>query len=625
MLDQGDDPARHEAAGPDGRAAAGHLGHFDDTASGRHLEPAAVLRRRDLECLDALAGIDHDLDAIALHVWTITQRTIRHDIHRQEVVVRRWNGWADEGRHPTLPQGALRLIEAELGPGRPTPAAAFADVVAAVPDSRLAASPLVSLDPEDRVRHATGQSLPDWIAMRSGRLPSVPDGVARPASSADVRELLALAVASSAQVVPYGGGTSVVGGIGGGGGDSRHTRTQPILTIALERLAGLRTLDERSGLATFGAGTTGPALEEALRPHGLTLGHFPQSFERSTLGGWVVTRSAGQQSLGFGRIEALFAGGRVEAPAGTLELPPHPASAAGPDLRQLVLGSEGRLGILTEATVRVVARPAREAFPAWFLPDWSHAIEAARAIGRAGLPLSMIRVFTPLETATLLALAGDSRSMRLLRRYIGFRNVGPEPSLLLVGASGTDRLVEAAIREVGPLVRREGGIAVGGSIGRRWIANRFRTADLRDALWDAGYALDTLETAIDWTRLPGLATAVEKALRVGLDDLGERVLAFSHLSHVYPSGSSLYTTYIFRSTVDPDETLGRWRRLKGAASRAIVEAGGTISHQHGVGRDHAAYLAAEKGELGMAVLADVARRFDPDGIMNPGVLLGGEP
>jgi alkyldihydroxyacetonephosphate synthase len=536
------------------------------------------------------------------------------------VVVRRWNGWVEEGRHPTLPAAALRLIEAELGPGRPTPDAALAGVIAAAPVSRLQPNDLISVDPEDRIRHATGQSLPDWIALRSGRLPSIPDAVARPSSSEEVRELLALAAARGTHVVPYGGGTSVVGGIGG-----RRRGSQPVLTIALERLAGLRTLDERSGLATFGAGTIGPDLESALAPHGLTLGHFPQSFEQSTLGGWVATRSAGQQSLGFGRIEALFAGGRVEAPGGTLELPSHPASAAGPDLRQLVLGSEGRLGVLTEATVRVVGRPKHEAFPAWFLPDWASAIEAARAVGRAGLPLSMIRAMTPLETASVLALAGESRSIRLLRRYLGLRRIGPAPSLLLIGASGGERLVEAAIREVGPIVRHAGGIAAGGSIGRRWIANRFRSADLRDALWEAGYAVDTLETAIDWTRLPDLAASVERALRHGLDDLDERVLAFSHLSHVYPSGSSLYTTYIFRLAADPDETLERWRQLKDAASRVIVEHAGTISHQHGVGRDHAPYLAAEKGELGMAVLADVARRFDPDRIMNPGVLLGDEP
>ena len=530
--------------------------------------------------------------------------------------MRRWNGWADEGSHPTLPPEALRLLESEVGAGGAYPDAGLAGVVAGVADSRLPDHPLVSRDAEDRVRHARGQSLPDWIALRSGRLEAAPDGVARPRDAGEVRELLAFAAANGARVIPYGGGTSVVGGVSPGAGGP------PSLTIALERLAGLLTLDERSGLATFGAGTTGPALEAALDPHGLTLGHFPQSFARSTLGGWVAARSAGQQSLGFGRIEDLFAGGRVEAPSGSLVLPAHPASAAGPDLRQLVLGSEGRLGILTEATVRAVPRPRREAFPAWFLPDWPHAVEAARSVARAGLPLSMVRASTPLETATLLSLAGASRSTSLLRRYLRLRRVGPEPSLVLVGASGAERVVEDAVREVATLVRRQGGVAVGGSLGRRWIASRFRTPDLRDALWDAGYALDTLETAVDWTRLPDLAAAVGRALRHGLDDEQERVHAFSHISHVYPSGSSLYATYVFRRTADPDETFARWRRLKDGASQAIVEHGGTISHQHGVGRDHAAYLLAEKGELGMAVLTDVAQRFDPEGIMNPGVLLG---
>jgi alkyldihydroxyacetonephosphate synthase len=327
--------------------------------------------------------------------------------------------------------------------------------------------------------------------------------------------------------------------------------------------------------------------------------------------------------MGFGRIEALFAGGRVEAPAGSLALPPHPASAAGPDLRELVLGSEGRFGILTEATVRAAAKPSVEAVPAWFLGEWPRATEAAREIARAGLPLSMVRLSTPLETATLLALAGGGRRLRALRAYLGFRKIGPEPCLLLVAASGREKLVELAVREVGSIVRRHGGTGVGGSIGRQWLRSRFRTPDVRDALWDLGYAIDTLETAVDWRRLPDLAAALGRALRHGLeaDGTGERVHAFSHLSHIYPSGSSLYATYVFRVAADPDETLDRWRRLKTAASDAIVAHGGTISHQHGVGRDHRPWLAAEKGELGMGVLEDVARRLDPDGLMNPGVLL----
>jgi alkyldihydroxyacetonephosphate synthase len=534
--------------------------------------------------------------------------------------MRRWNGWGEEGSTAELSAEARRLLELEVGPpvADLPPDAHLEDVVAAVPQSRLPADGRLSLDPEDRVRHARGQSLPDWIALRSGRLGAVPDAVAHPAADDEVAPLLALATETAARVIPYGGGTSVVGGVTPPGDD------RPTLTLALGGLAGLSHLDERSGLATFGAGTVGPEVEAALGPHGLTLGHFPQSFERSTIGGWVAARSVGQQSMGFGRIDSLFAGGRVVAPAGRLELPPNPASAAGPDLRQLVLGSEGRLGVLTEATVRTVPRPPREAFPGWFLPDWPRAVDAARELARSGLPLSLVRVSTPFETQSLLAMAGRSQSADVLGRYLRLRGLGPERSLVLVGATGLERFVEGAVREAGSILRRHGSVAIGGSIGRRWIATRFRSAELRDTVWDAGYALDTLETAVDWTRLPDLAAAVGRALRHGLDHLGERVHAFSHLSHLYPDGSSLYATYVFRRSADPDETLDRWRRLKQAASEAIVAGGGTISHQHGVGRDHAPYLGSEKGDLGMAVLADVARRFDPDAIMNPGVLLAGD-
>lgn len=540
--------------------------------------------------------------------------------------VRRWNGWIEEGTAPPhVASEARRLLETEIGPGRPSPNARLEDIVAGLPPSRLsddADDGRLSIDPVDRIRHARGQSLPDWISLRSGRLGRVPDAVARPPDGAAVRELFDLARTRGAGLIPYGGGTSVVGGI-----TADHDDDRTVITVAMDALGGLRDLDERSGLATYGAGTLGPDIETALTPHGLTLGHFPQSWERSTIGGWVAARSAGQQSIGFGRIEALFAGGRLEAPSGTLELPAHPASAAGPDLRQLVLGSEGRFGILTEATVRVVPKPRTEAVPSWFLPDWPRALEAARAIARAGLPLSMVRLSTPLETATLLALAGEGRGVRALRAYLGFRKIGPEPCLLLVAASGSEKLVELAVREVGSIVRRHSGTGVGGSLGRKWLRNRFRTPDLRDALWEHGYAIDTLETAVDWRRLPDLAAAVGQALRHGLeaDFDGERVHAFSHLSHVYPSGSSLYATYVFRLAPDPDETLERWRQLKTAATDAIVAHGGTISHQHGVGRDHRPWLAAEKGELGLAVLGDVARRLDPDGLLNRGVLLGEVP
>jgi alkyldihydroxyacetonephosphate synthase len=529
--------------------------------------------------------------------------------------MRRWNGWADEGAVVALPDGAARLLESLVGPGVRGHDATLDDVVAAVPPSRLPRHALATDDPVDRIRHARGQSLPDWVALRAGRLGAVPDAVARPSSAAEVREILSWAGSAGASVIPYGGGTSVVGGV------TPADDGRPVVTVAVERLAGLRGLDARSGLATFGAGTVGPDLEAALAPHGLTLGHSPQSFERSTVGGWVVTRSAGHQSLGVGRIEALFAGGRLEAPAGTIELPPHPASAAGPDLRQLVLGSEGRFGILTDVTVRALPTPQVERVGSWFLPDWERGLEAARTLAQARLPVSMVRLSTPPETGTLLAMAGRPRTVGALVRYLRLRGIGEQRCLLIVAAAGRRRVVDAAMREAGALTGRSGGAGVGASVGRQWLRGRFRSAALRDRLWDAGYAVDTLETAVDWTAIPALAEAVGRALREGLAPDGERVHAFSHLSHVYGSGSSLYTTYVFRLAADPAVTLRRWHRLKDAASSAIVEHRGTISHQHGVGRDHVPWLEAEKGALGMATLAAIGRRLDPAGLMNPGVLL----
>ena len=532
--------------------------------------------------------------------------------------MRRWNGWADEGDDVALPVGAARLLESLIGPGRRGRDATLDEVVAAVRPSRLPPHLLTSDDPVDRIRHARGQSLPDWIALRSGRLGAIPDVVARPSSASEVREVLNWSASAGVSVIPYGGGTSVVGGV------TPADDGRPVVTVALERVAGLRELDARSGLATFGAGTVGPDLEAALRPHGLTLRHSPQSFERSTVGGWVVTRSAGHQSIGVGRIEALFAGGRLEAPAGTIDLPPHPASAAGPDLRQLVLGSEGRFGILTDVTVRALPAPQAERVASWFLPDWAHGLEAARALAQADLPLSMVRLSTPPETATILAIADRPRTIRALEGYLRLRGVGDERCLLIVSAAGRRRVVEAAMREVGGIARYNAGVGVGASIGRQWLSGRYRSAALRDRLWDSGYAVDTLETAVDWTALPSLADAIGRALRTGLEPEGERVHAFSHLSHVYGSGSSLYTTFVFRLADDPDATLERWRRLKRAAGDAIVGHGGTISHQHGVGRDHVPWLEAEKGALGMSTLDAVRRRLDPGGLMNPGVLLPGE-
>lgn len=532
--------------------------------------------------------------------------------------MRRWNGWGDEGVGAALPPTAARLLDRLVGVGRPPVDASFELVVGAVPRSRLRADPRLDRDAAARVLHARGQSLPDWVALRSGRIGPVPDAVAHPVSVADVRAVLALAERRGAAVIPYGGGTSVTGGVDIPDGD------RPVITLTTDRLTGLAVFDDESGLATFGAGTLGPAVEGALGLVGRTLGHFPQSFEGSTVGGWVVTRSAGQQSGAYGRIEALFAGGHLELPAGPLDLPPFPASAAGPDLRQLVLGSEGRAGDLTDVVVRTSRIPEVSRVDAFAVPGWEAAMELSRTLAVARLPLSMVRASTPLETATTFALAGGGSSTRLLQRYLDVRLSERERCLVLVGVDGPRAVAGATARSVAALARRHGAVGVPG-VGAAWRRDRFRAPYLRNALWDAGYAVDTLETAVPWSAVSDLSATLGRTLRHGLEDVGERVHAFSHLSHVYPSGSSLYVTYVFRLAADPDDTLERWRRLKTAASDAIAAAGGTISHQHGVGRDHRPWIAAEKGELGMTALEGAFRAFDPDGIMSPGVLLPGGP
>jgi alkyldihydroxyacetonephosphate synthase len=533
--------------------------------------------------------------------------------------MKRWNGWGEESVIYPLPVAAAHFLEHLVGPGTPPRDASFSDVLATVPPSRLPSHLLISTDAAERVTHARGHSVPDWVALRSGRLGAFPDGVAYPTTTTEVRDLIRYAGEAGVRLIPYGGGTSVVGHINPLPGEA------PVLTVDLGRLNRLLHWDETSGLATFGAGVAGPELEAQLRARGCTLGHFPQSFEYSTLGGWIVTRSSGQQSLGYGRIERLFAGGRLEAPAGTLELPAFPASAAGPDLREMVLGSEGRLGILTEATVRVTPLPEQEAFHAIFFPDWERAHTAVRHIMQARLPLSMVRLSTPVETQTTLALAGHERLIHALEQFLSIRGAAEEKCMLLIGLvapqNSSRTLVRAARHDALGLARQQGGIHVGRTFGHQWHKSRFRTPYLRNTLWEMGFAIDTLETATDWSGIPAMIEAIEASLRDSLAGIGERVHVFTHLSHLYPYGSNIYTTYLFRVAADPDETLRRWQLLKTTASQAIVSHGGTISHQHGVGTEHLAYLPAEKGPLGMAVLQDVLARFDPDGIMNPGKMI----
>lgn len=534
--------------------------------------------------------------------------------------MRRWNGWGDENTHYPLPPSAAGYLAERLGPGTLYPSASLEAVLAAIPPSPLPPHPLISTQPLDRLLHACGQSLPDWIALRSGRIPAFPAGVAFPTSDEQVRALIHYAHRQGIALIPYGGGTSVVGHINPPGGI-------PVLTVDLSRMGQMLSLDETSRLATFEAGVAGPVLEAQLKAAGYTLGHFPQSFELSTLGGCVAARSSGQQSYYYGRIEDLFAGGHMETPVGELELPPFPASAAGPDLRHLVLGSEGRFGILTHAIVRVRPLPQREAFYGVFFRDWQSGAAAVRAIAQAGVRLSMMRLSDAQETETTLALSGKDRLVALADRGLRALGYGGERSLLIYAVTGDRLAFKLARRQADEACRDHGGLPVGQIIGRQWRKTRFLTPYLRNTLWDYGYAIDTLETALPWSGVLETAIRIKDAIQRVAEERGERVLVFAHLSHVYRDGASIYVTYLFPLAVQLQEmgaaagleaTLSSWQAMKAAASQVILASGGTISHQHGVGSDHAAYLPQEKGAVGMQVLQAIGRAFDPHGIMNPG-------
>lgn len=531
--------------------------------------------------------------------------------------MRRWNGWGDDSVDHTLPDTGRAWFASQLGDPEGRARATFDDVVARVPTSRLSPHPLIDTAPATRVRRAVGQSFEDWVEVHAGTVHAFPDAVACPTSSDEVAEILRLGAEQGAVVVPWGGGTSVAGHLRVPGGD------RPVLLCSMEQMTDLVDLDADGCLATLQAGAPGPLVERQLGAHGFTLGHYPQSWELSTLGGWVATRSSGQLSKGYGRIEDLFAGGRVETPAGPLTCLPHPASAAGPDLRQLVLGSEGRLGVITECLVKVRPRPEVETFRGAFLPSGEAGIACARALGQARIDLSMVRLSLPAETRGMMAISGrsGSRTARLLDAYLGVRGITGDRCLLLYGASGTAAHARASLAEAGSVIRAHGGVRVGKAAGDSWERSRFHSPYLRNHLWEAGIGVDTLETAVQWANVPGIVAAVEAALTTALHPFGEKVVAFTHLSHVYPHGSSCYTSYGFRLAADPEETLARWRACKTAASEAIVAHQGTISHQHGVGLDHKPWLEAEKGALGLDVLRDVFHRFDPDGVLDNGNLV----
>lgn len=528
--------------------------------------------------------------------------------------MKRWNGWGKDEYHYHFAPSAKAFVENIVGKGEIIPDASLESVIKKVSKSRLPQNPLFDDSADVRVRRARGQSFPDWAAMRYGSVDTFPDAVASPTSQEDIESILALAKKEKFNVIPYGGGTSVVGHINPEKGDS------PTLTVDMCAYDQLLNLDEISHTATFGAGASGPQIEDALAVRGFKLGHYPQSHEFSTLGGWIASRSVGTQCYYYGRIEHLFLGGSMHTPQGRLDMPAFSASAAGPDLRHFALGSEGRMGIISDATVRISPLPEFEHFYAVFYPDWDHGFAALREMVQARLDVSMLRLLDKFETESTLQLSGKEKLVKFADSGLRLIGIGEERCMMLFGITGLAPIARNTLRQAYAIARKHKGFLERSFIGKLWYKSRFTTPYLRNNLWECGYGLDTLETVFPWSKVAEVKDEVEEALFTGLEAENEKLIVFSHLSHMYTDGASLYVTYLFRRTADAEETLERWKKLKAAASQVIVKHGGTISHQHGVGVDHRPYLPSEKGELGMESMRAFYEACDPNHIMNPGKL-----
>jgi alkyldihydroxyacetonephosphate synthase len=536
----------------------------------------------------------------------------------------RWFGWGADGSSTAgLPAGADRLLGALGAAGRRTSPVALEEVrlpepvLGAEVRSRLAAvvgEENVLDDRLTRVSRAAGRSYPDLVRLRSGDGSGAPDAVVRPGSAGEVAELLALCSEAGVAVVPFGGGTSVVGGVEALRGDLAAA-----IALDLARMDRLVDLDRTSQLATFEPGISGPRAEKLLASRGFTLGHFPQSYEFATIGGYVATRSAGQASTGYGRIDELVRGVRLVAPAGELVVKPLPASAAGPELRELIVGSEGALGVITEATLSVRPLPAHRRYEGWSFRSFASGCEAFREIEQAGHGPDVARLSDEEETRLSMAMAfNGSAAEHAGKAYLRLR--GHEGGcIVIVGFEGEERDAGTRRAHTRAWLKAAGGLALGERPGNAWLRGRYAGPYLRDALLDRGVMVETLETATTWTRLAELYGAVGDALRESLTGRGTPPLVMCHVSHLYRSGASLYFTFI--AAQEQGAELDQWRAAKTAASDAIVAHGGTITHHHAVGRDHTPWMRAEVGDLGLEVLRAAKERLDPRGIMNPGKLL----
>jgi alkyldihydroxyacetonephosphate synthase len=527
----------------------------------------------------------------------------------------KWNAWGDPASAKPLSDGIRSLLKQAVGLDDSAREELNPDQVQLRPSAlskvhRDALAAIVGAeycrtDDRDRLLHAGGKSTIDLLRRKDTGVQDAPDAILLPGGPEGedaVFKILRYCSEHGIAVIPFGGGTNVVGGLNPIRGDFGA-----VVSLDLHRFDQLVSLDEVSGQAVFGAGVTGPDAERLLGERGFSLGHFPQSFEYATLGGFAATRSSGQDSAGYGRFNDMVRGLRMITPAGTLDLGRGPESAAGPDLRQLLIGSEGTFGVITQVRLRVHRAPEAVRYEAWSFPDFTTGAAALRAITQNATGPTVVRLSDEVETGVNLATTESIGENQITGGCLG-----------ITVFEGSPEHVESRLAETSALLAAQGGTSLGDGPAQAWERGRFGAPYLRDSLLAAGALCETLETATDWSNIPVLKAAVTEALTTALAETGTPALVMCHISHVYPTGASLYFTVVAGQRGNPIE---QWHTAKKAASDAIIATGGTITHHHAVGADHRPWMRDEVGDLGVQVLRAVKATLDPAGILNPGKLI----
>jgi alkyldihydroxyacetonephosphate synthase len=524
----------------------------------------------------------------------------------------KWDAWGDPEQAKPLSDGIRNLLTEALGVGDVPLPELDADQVklrpsALSPADRDALAGVVGaqncgVDDGARLLRAGGKSTLDLLRRRDPGVQDAPDAVLLPGDEDEVADILRLCGQRSIAVIPFGGGTSVVGGL-----DPLRGQFKAVISLDLRRLDELHHLDEVSGEAELGAGVTGPDAERLLGERGFSLGHFPQSFQFATIGGFAATRSSGQDSAGYGRFNDMVRGLRAITPAGVMDLGRAPESAAGPDLRQLLIGSEGVFGVITRVRVKVHPAPVATRYEAWSFPDFATGADGLRAVAQTGTGPTVLRLSDEAETGVNLATTEN----------IGENSI-TGGCLAITVFEGSEEHVESRHAETRALLKAKGGTSLGEAPARAWEHGRFNAPYLRDSLLSAGALCETLETATNWSNIAAVKSAVTEALTTALAETGTPALVLCHISHVYPTGASLYFTVVAGQRGNPIE---QWRKAKTAASEAMVRTGATITHHHAVGADHRPWMRDEVGDVGVKVLQAVKATLDPAGILNPGKLI----